>query len=143
MHTQMKLIWLIMVATVAFAAYVRFAPSNPDHWHVDPIDSSKRMEAGVLVRMPVDLAVLHAAMMTAPRVRVLAGSVQDGHITYVARSKLWGFPDYISVKQTGSNLAVYSRQRFGSSDHGVNARRLLGLAEAIGLPLEEIHLESL
>ena len=139
---QMKLIWLIIVVTMVFAAYVRLAPSDPGHWHVDPIGSSDRMSSGILAQMPADLADLNAAIMSSPRVRVLAGSVQDGHITYVARSKVWGFPDYISVKQVGSNIAAFSRQRFGSSDHGVNARRLLGFAEAIGLSPEEIRLES-
>ena len=104
---QMKLNWLIIVAIVAFAAYVRFAPSNPGHWHIDPIVSSERMGYGILVEMPADLADLDAAVMSSPRVRVLAGSVQDRHITYVARSKFWGFPDYISVKQVGSNLTVW------------------------------------
>ena len=140
---QMKLIWLIMVATVAFASYVRLAPSNSEHWHVDPIDSSAKVGTGILAEMPVDLADLDAAVMSSPRVRVLAGSVQDGHITYVARSKVWGFPDYISAKQVGSNVAVYSRQRFGSSDHGVNAGRLRELAETIGLSPEQIRLESM
>lgn len=139
----MKLIWLIMVAIVAFAAYVRLAPSNTEHWHVDPIESRERSGSGILSEMPIDLADLHAVVMTLPRVRVLGGSVQNGHITYVARSKLWGFPDYISVKKTGQNLTVFSRQRFGSADHGVNAERLLELAEAIGFSPEEIRLEPL
>ncbi len=139
----MKLFWLIMVPIVALAAYVRLAPSNTEHWHVDPIESRERLGVGILSEISVDLADLHVVVMTLPRVRVLAGSVQNGHITYVARSKLWGFPDYISVKQTGSQLTVFSRQRFGSSDHGVNAKRLLDLAEAIGLSPEEIRLEPL
>ena len=139
----MKLIGLIIVATVVIAAYVRLAPSNPGLWHVDPIDSNERSSAGILMEMPADLAELDAVLMSSPRVQVLAGSVQDRHVTYVARSKVWGFPDYISVKQVGSKLAVYSRQRFGSSDLGVNAMRLLGLAETIGLSPEEVHLESL
>ena len=139
----MKLFGLIIVATVVLVAYVRLAPSNPGLWHVDPIDSSKRSSAGILVEMPANLAELDAVIMSSPRVQVLAGSVQDGHITYVARSKVWGFPDYISAKQVGSNVAVYSRQRFGSSDHGVNAGRLRELAETIGLSPEQIRLESM
>ena len=139
----MKLFGLIIVATVVLVAYVRLAPSNPVLWHVDPIDSSERSSAGILVEMPADLAELDAVIMSSPRIQVLAGSVQDEHITYVARSKVWGFPDYISVKKVGSNVAVYSRQRFGSSDLGVNAMRLLGWAETIGLSPEDIHLRSL
>ena len=137
----MKLFFLIFVATVTFAAFVRMAPSDPDRWHVDPIAAAEKMRTGILVQMPVDLADLDAVVLSSPRVRVLAGSVQGGHITYVARSKLWGFPDYISAKQVGSNLAVYSRQRFGSSDHGVNAARLLRWAEAIGLSSDELLLK--
>ena len=139
----MKLILLIMATTVAFAGYVRLAPSHSEHWHVDPIDSSARVGAGILAEMPTDLADLDAAVMLSPRVRVLAGSVQDGHITYVARSRVWGFPDYISAKQVGPNVALYSRQRFGSSDQGVNAGRLLELAGMIGLSPKEVRLKSL
>ncbi|MGB3764761.1 MAG: DUF1499 domain-containing protein, partial [Ornithinimicrobium sp.] len=64
-----------------------------------------------------------------PRVRVLAGSAADGFVTYVQRSALMGYPDYVSVRFVGvdaehSTLAIFSRARYGSSDMGVNEKRV-------------------
>jgi len=61
-----------------------------------------------------------------PRVSRLA---RDGTMaTYVQRSAVFGFPDYISIHATpdgdGSTLSVYSRSRFGHSDLGVNKSRI-------------------
>jgi uncharacterized protein (DUF1499 family) len=54
----------------------------------------------------------------------LAGSVEEGRMTWVARSALWGFPDYITAEAGPKGLAVWSRLRFGRSDLGVNRARL-------------------
>ena len=48
--------------------------------------------------------------------------------SYIARTALWGFPDYVSVRvveaEGGARYAIWSRSRFGSSDLGANAARL-------------------
>lgn len=63
-----------------------------------------------------------------PRTLLLAGNVADLHTTCVARTKFWGFPDYIAVKalsdSTSPTLAVVPRLRFGASDPGVNTARI-------------------
>ncbi len=132
------LILLILAAGVMI--YIRVAPSDPAVWHVDPRTAERPDRGGVLL-LPGDATakvypVPPEALMTAfdsvamaqPRVSRLAGRVQDSHVTYVARSKLMGYPDYISVRavpaEGGAALAVYSRQRFGTEDMGVNAARL-------------------
>ena len=120
----MKLLVPLLVLFMVFAAYIRLAPSNPDRWHVDPSDAIDPGRGGVLRKVTSDLAAFDAIIQAAPRVRVLAGAVAEGHITYVTRSRVWGFPDYITVKQIGSELIILSRQRFGRSDLGVNAARL-------------------
>lgn len=63
------------------------------------------------------------------RVEVLAGSADEGFVTYIQRSALMGYPDYISVRfieaeEGGSTLAVFSRARYGTSDLGVNETRV-------------------
>jgi uncharacterized protein (DUF1499 family) len=50
-------------------------------------------------------------------------------MTYVQRSRFWGFPDYVSVRAVdlgdgSSALAIFSRSRYGASDLGVNRARV-------------------
>lgn len=120
--------WLILAVGVALAAYVRLAPSDPARWHVKPqVSAPKDFEGGALrkVRGGVEtLEKIDEIARTEPRTEVLAGSASEGMITYVARSKLWGFPDYITIWQDDAEVLLYSRLRFGRSDMGVNRARL-------------------
>ena len=118
---------------LAVNAYVRLAPSNPERWHIDPSSVASAGSFGILQTTRTDLSALDTVARSTPRVRVLAGSVSEGHITYIARSSIWGFPDYITVKQFDGEILVYSRQRFGNSDWGVNAARLAKWSKALGL----------
>jgi len=70
------------------------------------------------------LARLAAVAEASPRVRLLAGSVEEGRMTWVARSVVWGFPDYVTAEAGPKGLEVWSRLRFGRSDLGVNWARL-------------------
>jgi uncharacterized protein (DUF1499 family) len=78
---------------------------------------------------PGDLAArLDAIARDWPRTKLLAGSVAEGWMTYVTRSRWVAFPDYTSVVITpdegGARLAAFARARYGKSDLGVNAERL-------------------
>ena len=55
---------------------------------------------------------------------VLAGSVEEGMVTYITRSAVFGFPDYTTVRQRGDELEIYGRLRMGYSDLGVNGKRI-------------------
>jgi uncharacterized protein (DUF1499 family) len=70
------------------------------------------------------LARLDVVARDTTRTLVLAGSVEEGMITYVTRSAVIGFPDYTTVQQDGDQLKVYARLRFGRSDFGVNHARV-------------------
>ena len=65
-----------------------------------------------------------------PRTKVLAGSVAEGKITYVTRTRIAGFPDLTTVTLTQlpatgkSTLQIYARLRFGKADLGVNKARV-------------------
>ena len=141
---------LLLLAAVGLMAYIRLAPSDPARWHVDPLTAGDPGEGGVLLTPP-DAPVLattpqalmeafDAIAMAEPRVTRLAGGVAEGHATYIARTRIMGFPDYISVRALpageGATLAVLSRLRFGRSDMGVNRARLdrwmAGLGERVG-----------
>lgn len=145
------LVWGLLAALVAFAAYVRLAPSDPGRWHVDPAavlpggapalsrlgseaeivttlnSATARVEAQGPARAA--LARLDEIALATPRTTRLAGSPEDGRITWVTRSALWGFPDYTTAQAmthdvATSEVTLFARSRFGKGDMGVNAARL-------------------
>ena len=126
--------WVLLACFVGMAAYVRLAPDVVGRWHQPlegmPTGAGIVTEPGgarALVPMAdgrAGLARLAAVAKASPRVQLLAGSVEEGRMTWVARSALWGFPDYITAEAGPKGLAVWSRLRFGRSDLGVNRARL-------------------
>lgn len=133
---------LVALIVLGFAAYVRLAPSDPARWHVSPVPDAPadcavragRGEARAACAYdlaPTDaLAQLDAVAMATPRTTRLAGSVEEGRITWVTRSALWGFPDYTTAEVradgAGTRIDLWARLRFGGDDMGVNAARLAG-----------------
>lgn len=131
---------LLALGLAGLALYIRLAPSDPARWHVDPVAAPDPGQGGIRLVPPeapvfaaspqAVIEAIDAVAMATPRVTRLAGSVGEGHVTYVARSRLWGFPDYVSVKVLpddatgGATVAILSRLRFGGSDMGVNRARV-------------------
>lgn len=133
---------LIVLSILAAAMiWIRFAPSDPASWHVDPFAAKDPGIGGHLVTVSVPgspdavLAALHQLAIATPGTRVLAGALAESRITYVTRSRIWGFPDYTTVAvrpQAGdSQLAILGRLRFGKSDFRVNRDRIQGWLQAI------------
>lgn len=139
----------LAVVAMAVAAYVRLSPMEAETWHMDPgtaqrtgnpndflVEEGGDRAAVVVGEPPAEvMAALDAAAMAEPRTERLAGSVRDGFVTYVQRSRLMGYPDAVSVRVTpereGSRVTIWSRSRFGRSDLGVNRARVeRWLAEA-------------
>jgi uncharacterized protein (DUF1499 family) len=137
------LVILALLAVAGFMIYVRVTPSDPALWHVDPraIPKPDRPNhwlirpAGGDARPPdyaleaPELARIVDAVVTAqPRTQRIAGAVDSGHMTYLTRTLLIGYPDYVSIRvyatEMGSSLAVFSRSRFGQSDLGANRKRM-------------------
>jgi len=117
----------LLVLILAGLAFIRLAPSDPARWHQMPESVTDRdLDGGAMRRVEGDLAALDAIIRDTPRTRVLAGSPDQGMITYVSRSRVFGFPDYTTVRQSGDMLEIYGRLRFGKSDLGVNAARIDG-----------------
>jgi hypothetical protein len=110
----------------AFALYVRLAPSDPARWHKAPPDLPVGDSAGLNSFVAVrggDREILERLIQIAeanPRTERLAGSADEGMITLISRSRLWGFPDYTTIRLEGQTLTVYGRARFGQGDMGVN-----------------------
>jgi uncharacterized protein (DUF1499 family) len=125
----------VVLLFVAGLAYVRLAPSDPSRWHVAIAgEGDADFAGGALRSIPAGeggLAAADAYMRGLPRTQVLAGSVAEGLVTYVTRSKVFGFPDYTTIELVGDRVKAYARLRFGQSDMGVNAKRLEGLVAAL------------
>ncbi|MGF1553997.1 MAG: DUF1499 domain-containing protein [Paracoccaceae bacterium] len=142
-------------ALLVFLAFggliVRGSDHDPARWHVDPTTATRSSSSNDFMAAPsgatageIDLALglddpqaalvaFDRAARVAPRTQVVAGSVEAGHVTYVQRSRLIGFPDYVSVKRVAGGLAIWSRARYGLSDFGVNERRVRGWLSEAGL----------
>ena len=121
-------LWLIVGLVVLVGAYIRLAPSYPALWHVAPVGDADRDLKGGVIRVvetgPDGLANLDSIARATHRTSVLAGSVDEGMITYITRTKVIGFPDYTTAQQDGDILRVHARLRFGRSDFGVNRDRV-------------------
>nr|WP_303626490.1 DUF1499 domain-containing protein [Roseovarius sp. M141] len=116
---------LLLLFAVCGLAWIRLARDDVARWHRLPEGVSDRdMEGGVMRVASGDLADLDGIIRAEPRTHVLAGSVECGMVTYVTRSKVFGFPDYTTVAQRGADLALYARLRYGKSDMGVNKARV-------------------
>lgn len=122
--------WVVVLAVVAGLAWIRLAPSDPAVWHVDPkVTADQDLAGGVRRRIPDadgTFAALDRIILATPRTEVLAGTVEEGMVTYITRSKWMGFPDYTTVMKDGEVLELHARLRFGQSDMGVNKARVDG-----------------
>jgi uncharacterized protein (DUF1499 family) len=131
----MKLLSLVLLAVLGFGLWVRLAPSDPDRWHVSIGDAGNRDFAGAAIRTvpasPGDMARLDRIIRATPRTTLLAGSPESGMVTYITRSRLWGFPDFTTVEARPGAIVIHGRLRFGSSDMGVNRARVEGWVAAL------------
>ncbi|QFT63392.1 Protein of unknown function [Roseivivax halotolerans] len=127
---------LLILAAIGGAVFIRFAPSDPEVWHVDPqVSADQDLAQGVRRRIPGGeerMAELDRIILSTPRTELLAGSVEEGRITYITRSKWMGFPDYTTIQQDGDVIELYARLRFGQSDMGVNKARVEGWLNELG-----------
>ncbi|MGR3373308.1 DUF1499 domain-containing protein [Pseudooceanicola nanhaiensis] len=123
--------WVIVgliVVVAGLQAWIRLAPSHPEDWHVAPrtaetVDMPNRVQRAVPAGN-VPLERIDRIIRATPRTETLAGSPRAGLITYVTRSRVWGFPDYTTVTVQDGQLVIFARARFGRSDLGVNERRV-------------------
>ena len=133
---------LALVGFVGLLAYIRLAPSDPARWHEDPRLVSRpstpnfhliRMVGGdampqVFQITPEALTARIDEVARADGATLIAGSLASGHMTYLTRTQLMGYPDYTSIlvepAGEGAMLLAFARARFGRSDLGNNRARL-------------------
>ena len=148
MRTGLIIVVLLVVAAIAaLALYARSYQMRPEVWHVDPGDGPEPTGRNVFVLRgdtaprlqgsPEEVAARLDAVARADGATPIAGDPGEGFVTYVARSRVFGFPDAISVRLHAEGEAtrvdILSRSAMGESDLGVNearVRRWLAAAEA-------------
>ncbi|MEM6932316.1 MAG: DUF1499 domain-containing protein [Pseudomonadota bacterium] len=127
--------------------WVNFMPLDPERWSIDPAGAERKpspnsflvapegatsakpdIPSSVYSQDPATLLERFSEIaLGAPKVTELSepGSAVR---TFVQRSRLIGFPDYITVKalpvEDGAALIVFSRSQYGYSDWGVNEKRV-------------------
>ncbi|PJF10981.1 DUF1499 domain-containing protein [Pseudorhodobacter sp. MZDSW-24AT] len=127
----------VVVVVLGLMTAIRLAPLERETWHVSPQatwgawNEVVPMTGGASLRLspekgrPQELLVrLDKAAMATPRTMRLAGSEEEGRVTWVTRSAFWGFPDVTTAEVREDGLYVLARLRFGREDMGVNAKRL-------------------
>lgn len=130
----MSLLTVVVVLMVAGVLYVRLAPTDVARWH-QPIAATENADltGGAIRVLQADaeaFARVDAYARALPRTEVIAGSVEEGRVTYRTRSHWIGFPDFTTVEYADGTLKMFARLRFGVSDLGVNAARLEGFVAA-------------
>ena len=152
----------VLGIVVAAIVYVRLAPIDVDgvHAQADARGTGDYDAVGgfLVVRQitAAPEAILSGIAQTAlagDRTKILAGSANEGMITFVTRSKLFGFPDFTTasiipagtVDNAGPLLMIDGRLRFGKSDLGVNKARIERWLTALGpltVPLDSATSEQ-
>jgi uncharacterized protein (DUF1499 family) len=134
---------LVLIALVLIAQLtIRLWPIRTTKWHVaiNPATPANAKACPIMVRGDFDgtlLDVLAKVAAASPRTQLLAGSPEDGRMTWVTRSLVWGFPDVTTAQLDQNGLCIVARQVLGTNDHGVNAARLESwLAEAFQITPE-------
>lgn len=138
--------WLLLMVAISGLIYIRTAPHNSKLEHANPptgaapdkpvIKAGSALFSQGFEETPASiLQRLNTIALATPRTKILAGSVEEGMVTYVTRSLGFGFPDYTTVQAvvdgSGARLTLYGRLRFGKSDFGVNKQRISDWLQAL------------
>lgn len=141
---------IIILAALAalgalFVAYARFVPASVTKYHQMPAfgapGGEEYWEGFKSVRritQDAETVLTAVQQMTEQKKRTVlfAGSVDEGMLTFVSRTPVFGFPDYTTVAVQGDLIVIYGRLRFSYYDGGVNKARVRKWLDALG-PLTE------
>ncbi len=141
------LVGAAIVGAIALQAFVRLSPVDAARWHVPlrmpedgpgdwPLRNGHRTVLGTSEAPPATWDRIESLLSQMPRTRRLAGSAEEGRITYVTRTLFWGFPDFITIEvvpaEAGSLVRIFARQGIGGYDWGVNRGRVARLRAGLG-----------
>lgn len=115
-------------------------PNTPNYYLACPKDYCQQSTAKATPNFNRNLVQLTKSWQTLmdsqPRVTEIYADSNKHEYTYIQRSFLFRFPDYIYVKfialdNNTSSLIIFSRSKYGYSDLGVNKRRVLRWLKAL------------
>lgn len=124
---------LVALLLLAVSAYVRLAPVTSPKISKSYAEDTTLAGGYVAVRpftgdAQAVLARVEDIAMKTPRTTRLAGVP----MTFVTRSRGFGFPDVTQVRAEGGRLTIYAHLVYGKADLGVNKARVLAWLDALG-----------
>lgn len=149
LRRALTLLAALVAIGAAISLGIRLMPVDVATWHVDMTTPGFTPEAHWSAFCPrpgeryapemsnpvAVLSALDGIVVATPRTKRLAGSPEDGRMTWITRSQLWGFPDFTTAQVLndgdGARLCIVGRQGIGGYDWGVNAARVTGWAQTL------------
>ncbi len=128
----MRVFGILLLILVGAIAYVRLTPVKMRTRMDVPDQVGDYGVAGgfTAVRAVPDASALEkvkAALLLEPRTEIVA---QDP-LTFVTRSRVFGFPDITYLTLADGHLVVQGHLVYGKSDMGVNKARILRILDAL------------
>ncbi len=130
-------VFFIMVGCSKLTDHVDFKnlvlPKTPNYYLICPTDYCSVTPNKIAPIFHESLQIVqkkwNEIISKQPRIQLLYSNRQQNTMTYIQRSKLFRFPDYIYVRLIAlsndqTTIALYSRSKYGHSDFGVNKKRL-------------------
>ncbi|WP_375262731.1 DUF1499 domain-containing protein [Palleronia sp.] len=118
----------VAVAALGLGIWVRsIAPPARYHDRFAVPEADTQTEGGFIAVRRTDekgFARLVETIAATPRSGRLAGQVEDGHVSFVTRTRIMGFPDVTNVLRTEKGVAIRGHLVVGKGDMGVNRRRI-------------------
>lgn len=144
----MKIVILLILGAglvAAAAITIRLWPIDAAAQHVDPAQATPPStpnfvlltgdQAPAFPILQAELAATLARALIDEGGQRIAGDLAQGHATYLFRSRLFGFPDLVSITLTpegpGTRVQIFSRSLMGHGDMGVNRARVDRLTRAL------------
>lgn len=143
------IIAIIVFLAVLAAVYVRLAPVDLTsiHLQAEAREPGDYPSAGGFIAVreinesPQNMrAAINRVILETPRTERVAGDIGTTVMTYRTRSAVFGLPDFAAVSfiEQGANdndkplMIINSHLVYGSSDIGVNKRRVEAWLDALG-----------
>lgn len=142
----MDIFAVVIVIVVVALVWIMYSPSNSDDWHLDPADddihrAQVRLIGREAPRFPAEASEVlqnfaHFALSD-HAVKLLDGSIEEGLMTFVARSRGLGLRDYITIKAAidvdGTKLSIIGRAKYPmfGSNSGRRIDRWLALMDEL------------
>ena len=120
---------LFAVVALGVAIWVRNIPTPAERYHARFAvpEADRRMPGGFVTVRRTDargFARLVETIAGSPRTARIAGEVEDGHVSFVTRTRVMGFPDVTNVLRMENGIAIRGHLVVGKGDMGVNRRRI-------------------